>query len=68
VEKLAFWVMTLSIVGITLFLTAAGATQVWLQRMSSTPLSFMETQDHIMPLYWARLACGLSSSAVWCCM
>ncbi|WP_159875431.1 MULTISPECIES: cbb3-type cytochrome c oxidase subunit I [Aquitalea] len=60
VEKLAFWVMTLSIVGITLFLTAAGATQVWLQRMSSTPLSFMETQDHIMPLYWARLVCGLS--------
>ena len=45
VEKLAFWVMTLSIVGITLFLTAAGATQVWLQRMSSTPLSFIDRKS-----------------------
>ena len=60
VYKLALWVMTLSIVAITLCLTAAGATQVLLQRLSDTPLSFMETQDRIMPIYWARWVCGIS--------
>lgn len=60
VEKTAFWVMTLSIVAITLCLTAAGAVQVWLQRMSATPLSFMETQERIMPIYWGRWVFGIS--------
>ncbi|RQO73209.1 nitric-oxide reductase large subunit [Aquitalea sp. FJL05] len=58
-EKTAFWVMTLSIVGITLSLTAAAVTQVSLQRLSASPLSFMETQQHIMPMYWARFGFGL---------
>ena len=33
VEVWGFWLMTLSMVAITLFLTAAGVVQVWLQRI-----------------------------------
>ena len=59
VEMWSFWLMTVSMVFITLFLTAAGILQVWLQRMSSTPLSFMATQDQLMIFYWLRLASGV---------
>jgi nitric oxide reductase subunit B len=43
-EMWSFWLMTVSIVFITLFLTAAGILQTWLQRISDTPMSFMATQ------------------------
>ncbi|MDO8701651.1 MAG: cbb3-type cytochrome c oxidase subunit I [Undibacterium sp.] len=59
VEMWSFWLMTVSMVFITLFLTAAGILQVWLQRMSTTPLSFMATQDQLMIFYWLRLASGV---------
>ncbi|CAN5876067.1 nitric-oxide reductase subunit NorB [soil metagenome] len=59
VEMWAFWLMTVSMVFITLFLTAAGILQVWLQRMSTTPLSFMATQDQLVIFYWLRLGSGL---------
>ncbi len=59
VEMWAFWLMTVSMVFITLFLTAAGILQVWLQRVSDTPLSFMATQDQISLFYWMREAAGL---------
>jgi nitric oxide reductase subunit B len=58
-EMWAFWLMTVSIVFITLFLTAAGILQVWLQRVSTTPLGFMATQDQITLFYWLREFTGL---------
>jgi nitric oxide reductase subunit B len=59
VEKTAFWMMTLAIVFITLFLTGAGVSQVLLQRMGSNPQPFMDVQQKIMPWYWGRLASGV---------
>lgn len=59
VEMWSFWLMTVSMVFITLFLTAAGILQVWLQRMATSPLSFMATQDQLMIFYWLRLASGV---------
>ncbi len=57
-EMWAFWLMTVSIVFITLFLTAAGILQIWLQRMGSNPMSFMEAQDQVMLFYWLREITG----------
>ena len=58
-EMWAFWLMTIAMVFITLFLTAAGILQVWLQRMSSTPLGFMATQDQAALFYWLREISGV---------
>jgi len=57
-EMWSFWIMTISIVFITLFLTAAGILQVWLQRVSTTPLGFMATQDQVALFYWLREITG----------
>jgi nitric oxide reductase subunit B len=59
VEMWGFWLMTISMVFITLFLTAAGILQVWLQRVSATPLSFMATQDQLSLFYWLREGTGV---------
>ncbi len=59
VEMWSFWLMTISIVLITLFLTAAGILQVWLQRVSSSPMPFMATQDQLSLFYWLREGSGL---------
>jgi len=53
-EMWSFWLMTVAIVFITLFLTAAGILQVWLQRASDAPLPFMVAQDKIAIFYWMR--------------
>jgi nitric oxide reductase subunit B len=58
-EMWSFWLMTVSIVFITLFLTAAGILQVYLQRFSDTPLPFMVVQDKIALFYWLRVVAGL---------
>ncbi|MBF8272117.1 MAG: nitric-oxide reductase cytochrome b-containing subunit I [Magnetococcales bacterium] len=58
-ERWAFWLMAISMVFITLFLTGAGILQVWLQRVAVTPMSFMEVQDQISIFYWLRLIAGL---------
>ena len=58
-EMWSFWLMTISIVFITLFLTAAGILQVWLQRVSDTPLPFMVVQDKISLFYWMREITGV---------
>jgi nitric oxide reductase subunit B len=58
-EMWSFWLMTISIVFITLFLTGAGILQVYLQRVSDTPLPFMVVQDKIALFYWLRLYTGL---------
>ena len=58
-EMWAFWLMTVSIVFITLFLTGAGILQVYLQRYTDNPLPFMVVQDKIAMFYWMREAAGL---------
>ena len=58
-EMWSFWLMTVSMVFITLFLTAAGILQVWLQRVSANPMSFMDTQDQVSLFYWLREGAGL---------
>jgi nitric oxide reductase subunit B len=57
-EMWSFWLMTVSIVFITLFLTAAGILQIWLQRMGSNPMSFMDTQNQVAIFYWLREIAG----------
>jgi len=61
VEMWGFWLMTISMVFITLFLTGAGILQVWLQRMpeSGEALGFMATQDKLAIFYWLREAAGV---------
>lgn len=59
VEMWSFWLMTVSMVFITLFLTGAGILQTWLQRMGSSPLPFMEVQDQISIFYWLREIAGV---------
>ena len=56
-EKWGFWLMTISISLITLFLTAAGILQVWLQRIGTQ--SFMAAQEQISFFYWLREYAGL---------
>ena len=58
-EMWSFWLMTVSMVFITLFLTAAGVLQVWLQRYSDTPMPFMQAQDQISLFYWMREGAGV---------
>ena len=65
VEMWGFWLMTVSMVFITLFLTGAGVLQIWLQRLpeSGEALSFMATQDKIALFYWLRLISGIGFMA-----
>ncbi len=58
-EMWSFWLMTISMVFMALFITAAGVLQVYLQRVSDTPLSFMEVQEKIALFYWLRGITGL---------
>ncbi|GAB6044164.1 cbb3-type cytochrome c oxidase subunit I [Endothiovibrio diazotrophicus] len=58
-EMWAFWLMTVSMVFITLFLTAAGILQVYLQRYSEDPLPFMVVQEKIALFYWLREFTGV---------
>jgi nitric oxide reductase subunit B len=58
-EMWSFWLMSISMFFITLFLTGAGILQVWLQRVSDTPMSFMAVQDQVALFYWLREGAGL---------
>jgi nitric oxide reductase subunit B len=58
-EMWAFWLMTIAMVFITLFLTGAGILQVYMQRMGENPESFMAVQDNIALFYWLREGAGL---------
>lgn len=58
-EMWSFWLMTIAMFFIALFLTGAGIVQIWLQRLSDTPMSFMAVQDQISIFYWAREGAGL---------
>jgi nitric oxide reductase subunit B len=59
VEMWSFWLMVVSMVFIVLFLTAAGILQIWLQRVSDTPMGFMQAQDQVRIFYWMREIAGL---------
>ena len=54
VEMWSFWLMTVAMVFITLFLTAAGILQIWLQRVAAEPMSFMAAQEQVALFYWMR--------------
>jgi nitric oxide reductase subunit B len=58
-EMWGFWLMTVSMIFITLFLTAAGILQVWLQRVADNPMPFMVAQDQIALFYWLREFTGV---------
>ena len=58
-EMWSFWLMTIAMFFIALFLTGAGIVQVWLQRLSPTPMGFMAVQDQIAIFYWAREGAGI---------
>jgi len=60
-ERSAFWVMCISMLGITLALTVAGVWQIVLQRLpdDANALSFMATQEQLHPIFWVRFVCGL---------
>ena len=58
-EMWSFWLMTVSMVFITLFLTGAGILQVYLQRYSETPEPFMVVQEKLEIFYWLREVAGL---------
>lgn len=58
-EMWSFWLMTVSMVFITLFLTGAGILQVWLQRYSETPQAFMDVQNQVALFYWMREVAGV---------
>ena len=58
-EMWSFWLMTVAMVFITLFLTAAGILQTWLQRYSDNPMPFMQVQEKISFFFWLREGAGL---------
>ncbi len=57
VEMWSFWLMSVSMVFITLFLTGAGILQIWLQRMGDGQ-PFMVVQDQLQIFYWLRTVSG----------
>jgi nitric oxide reductase subunit B len=58
-EMWSFWLMTVSMVFITLFLTGAGILQAYLQRMGENPQPFMAVQEQISLFYWLREVAGV---------
>ena len=58
-EMWSFWLMTVAMVFITLFLTAAGILQIWLQRIASDPQPFMVVQEQVSLFYWMREWAGV---------
>jgi len=56
-EMWSFWLMTVGMVFITLFLTGAGILQIWLQRIDGTE-TFMVIQDKLAIFYWLREVAG----------
>ena len=58
-EMWSFWLMTVSMVFITLFLTGAGVLQVFLQRFTEDPQPFMVVQDKLVLFYWMREIAGV---------
>ena len=60
VEIASIWMMSLSMLIITLALTVAGIVQIYFQRMpeSGQAMGYMATQAQLTPYYWVRLIAG----------
>ncbi len=58
-EMWSFWLMSVAMVFMVLFLTGAGILQVWLQRYAETPQPFMVVQEKIALFYWMREVAGV---------
>jgi nitric oxide reductase subunit B len=58
-EMWSFWLMTVAMVFITLFLTGAGILQTYLQRVSENPEPFLVVQEKIALFYWMREVAGV---------
>jgi nitric oxide reductase subunit B len=59
-EMWSFWLMTLSMAFITIFLTIAGVLQIYMQRYTDVPQSFMVVQERISFFYWLREFAGIA--------
>src|SRR5690554_2882587 len=61
VELWGFWLTTVSMLLITLLLTAAGVVQVWLQRIPAdgAAMTLMNTMDQLAVFFWLRLVAGV---------
>ncbi|KOR30976.1 nitric oxide reductase [Achromatium sp. WMS2] len=60
VEMWSFWLMTVAMTFITLFLATTGVLQVYLQRYTDNPQPFMVVQERIALFYWMRELAGLA--------
>ncbi|MFK5969964.1 MAG: cbb3-type cytochrome c oxidase subunit I [Candidatus Marithrix sp.] len=58
-EILAFWLMTVSMSFMALFIAVAGIMQVYIQRATDLALPFIEIQNSLMTLYWLRSIGGV---------
>jgi len=58
-EITGFWIMVLSMLGITLALTGAGIVTVVLQRAADNPMGFMDVQDRARVFFWIREGAGV---------
>ncbi len=59
-EITGFWIMVLSMLGITLALTGAGIVTVILQRAADHPMTFMQVEEKARVFFWVREGAGLS--------
>src|SRR5690606_3757311 len=70
-ELWSIWLMTLSMLAITLLLTAAVVVRFWLTRLPAAPaaMSFMITLGKLSSFCWLRLAAGvLFLIGLFCCL
>jgi nitric oxide reductase subunit B len=58
-EMTGFWIMVISMMGITLALTGAGLVTMFTQRMGANPVSFMDAADASRPFFWIREIAGV---------
>lgn len=58
-EMWSFWLMTVSMSFIGIFLTIAGVLQIYMQRYTDTPQPFIVVQERIAFFYWLREFTGV---------
>jgi len=59
VELASFWMMNIGMIGLTLALSAAGLVQIFDQRVGTSLIGFMESQESINGIYMIRAGFGL---------
>ncbi len=58
-EMTGFWIMVISMMGITMALTGAGLVTMFTQRMGASPSSFMEVAESSKAFFWIREIAGV---------